>query len=185
MGTGSVAKNFQQGARSEYLAQYVFSAFGTAVPVPRPEDSGIDLKCTLGEQQGYRFWVKDYYYLQVKSDENDIVLESRESVEWLHSLKLPLFICLVSKSGLEIELFQTLGAYSYHSSKNLEKIIFRFNRTRNSKLREYDFDKMFPSFSKTKKEIIIDLLLLQLVHGYSSSGRSNKTYIDLLASDSN
>ena len=38
--------------RSEYLAQFVFSSFGTAIPVPHQEDTGIDLYCTLLEQQG-------------------------------------------------------------------------------------------------------------------------------------
>ena len=31
---GSIAPNLHEGSRSEYLAQYVFSSFGTAVPVP-------------------------------------------------------------------------------------------------------------------------------------------------------
>jgi hypothetical protein len=32
--TGSLAKGFHEGSRSEYLAQFVFSSFGTAIPVP-------------------------------------------------------------------------------------------------------------------------------------------------------
>jgi hypothetical protein len=40
--TGSLAANFHEGSRSEYLAQYVFSSFGTAIPVPHQEDTGLE-----------------------------------------------------------------------------------------------------------------------------------------------
>jgi len=33
--TGSIAANFHEAGRSEYLAQYIFTMFGTSVPVPR------------------------------------------------------------------------------------------------------------------------------------------------------
>ena len=45
-----------QGSRSEYLAQYVFSMFGTSVPVLHQEDHGIDLFCSLTERKGRRSW---------------------------------------------------------------------------------------------------------------------------------
>ena len=51
-GPGSLAFNFHEGSRSEYLAQYVFSSFGTAVTVPHQEDTGLDIYCTLLEQEG-------------------------------------------------------------------------------------------------------------------------------------
>ena len=38
---GSIAANLHEGSRSEYLAQYVFSSFGTAVPIPHQEDTGL------------------------------------------------------------------------------------------------------------------------------------------------
>jgi len=46
-GPGAVAANLYQGIRSEYLAQYVFSLFGTVTRVPNEEDHGVDLFCTL------------------------------------------------------------------------------------------------------------------------------------------
>jgi hypothetical protein len=48
--TGSIAANLHEGSRSEYLAQFVFSSFGTAIPVPHQEDSGLDIYCTLLER---------------------------------------------------------------------------------------------------------------------------------------
>ena len=40
---------FRQGDRSEYLALYMLSALGLAVPVPRQEDVGIDFHCNTSE----------------------------------------------------------------------------------------------------------------------------------------
>ena len=53
---GAIAANLHEGSRSEYLAQYIFASFGTAVSVPHQEDSGIDLYCTLTERIGSRAW---------------------------------------------------------------------------------------------------------------------------------
>jgi hypothetical protein len=64
---GSVAANLHEGSRSEYLAQFVFSSFGTAIPVPHQEDSGLDIYCTLLERDGQRAWPRAYYSVQVKS----------------------------------------------------------------------------------------------------------------------
>jgi len=64
---GSIATNLHEGSRSQYLAQYVFSSFGTAVPVPHQEDTGLDIYCTLLERDGPRAWPRAYYSVQVKS----------------------------------------------------------------------------------------------------------------------
>jgi hypothetical protein len=48
--TGSIAANLHEGSRSEYLAQFVFSSFGTAIPVPHQEDqdSTSTARCLSG-----------------------------------------------------------------------------------------------------------------------------------------
>jgi hypothetical protein len=45
--TGAIAANLHEGSRSEYLAQFVFSSFGTSITVPHQEDSGLDIYCTF------------------------------------------------------------------------------------------------------------------------------------------
>ena len=75
---GAVATNFHEGSRSEYLAQYVFSSFGTAIPVPHQEDSGLDVYCTLLERIGQRAWPRAYYSVQVKSTMAPWVFNSPE-----------------------------------------------------------------------------------------------------------
>ncbi|HUA40355.1 MAG TPA: hypothetical protein VMA32_02230 [Streptosporangiaceae bacterium] len=64
---GAIATNFYQGTRSEYLAQYVFSMFGTAAQVPHEADVGFDLACTLtrtawpchSEMASLRIWTSE------------------------------------------------------------------------------------------------------------------------------
>jgi hypothetical protein len=77
---GSIAANLHEGSRSEYLAQFVFSSFGTAIPVPHQEDSGLDIYCTLLERDGQRAWPHAYYSVQVKSTMDPWVFSSPESV---------------------------------------------------------------------------------------------------------
>ncbi len=107
MGTGSVAANFHEGSRSEYLAQYVFASFGTAIAVPHQEDSGIDLHCTLTERVGQRAWVRGYFSAQVKSDDAAWVFAGIESVRWLLEHPTPLFLCVVDKKELRLRVYQT------------------------------------------------------------------------------
>jgi hypothetical protein len=99
---GSVAANPHEGSRSEILADYLFSSWGTVSPVRRQDDHGVDLYCTLTERIGQRALVRDYFVVQVKSDEvkSDEVswkFNDRESVKWLVEYPIPLFLCTVSK----------------------------------------------------------------------------------------
>jgi hypothetical protein len=59
--TGATVYGFHEGTRSEYFAQCILSAFGTSVPVPHPEDHGIDFYCTLTERIGQLSWAKASY----------------------------------------------------------------------------------------------------------------------------
>lgn len=121
--TGAIAANFHEGARSEYLAHYAFSAFGTSIPVPRPEDSGVDLYCTLGHRIGQRLHVDNYYLVQVKSDESDIVFENAKSVEWLLSLISPLLLACIDKKTSNIRVFATLGVSMLYAKKGIDKVV--------------------------------------------------------------
>src|SRR5437764_3200901 len=89
--TGSQSANFHEGTRSEYLAHYVFSSFGTSVPVPHQEDCGIDIYCTLTEQIGKRSWPRAYFSVQVKSELGPWSFKSEESVRWLVQHPSPIF----------------------------------------------------------------------------------------------
>ena len=110
--TGSVAANLHEGSRSEYLAQFVFSSFGTAIPVPHQEDSGLDIYCTLLEREGQRAWPRAYYSVQVKSAMSPWVFASPESVRWIIEHPLPIFLCIVQKQDARIIVYHTTPRFA-------------------------------------------------------------------------
>ena len=100
---GAIATNLHEGSRSEYLAQFIFASFGTAVPVPHQEDTGVDLYCTFTERIGSRSWPRAYFAVQVKSTMDSWVFDGAESVRWLVEHPLPLCpIELLSLSGIQV-----------------------------------------------------------------------------------
>ena len=109
---GSIAPNLHEGSRSEYLAQYIFSAFGTAVPVPHQKDSGLDIYCTLMETVGRRAWPHAYYSVQVKSTMDPWVFSSTASVRWLVEHPLPIFLCIVNKADARILVYHTTPRFA-------------------------------------------------------------------------
>lgn len=119
---GATAYGFHEGARSEYLAQYALSAFGTALLVPRQEDVGIDLHCTLGERKGKRLHARASYFVQVKSNATQIVFDERDAIDWLFDLRYPLLVCVVSKAERKVRLFQTTPVVFYHARKHILRI---------------------------------------------------------------
>jgi len=119
---GSIAGNPHQGVRSEYLAQYVFSAFGTAIPVPHPEDSGVDMYCTLGHSVGKRFVVSDYFMVQVKSKKEPIQYIGADQVSWLLSHNYPLLFCFVNKAKGQVEIYQTVRLSFLHTGDAIQSV---------------------------------------------------------------
>jgi hypothetical protein len=109
---GSIATNLHEGSRSEYLAQYVFSSFGTAVPVPHQEDTGLDVYCTLLERDGRRAWPRAYYAVQVKSNMDPWIFDGEKSVRWIIEHPLPIFLCVVRKAEARILVYQTTPRFA-------------------------------------------------------------------------
>ena len=123
MGTGSIAANFHEGSRSEYLAQYVFASFGTAVAVSHQEDSGIDLNCGLTERVGQRAWVRAYYDVQVKSTVGPWHFCGRDSVRWLLEHPVPLFLCVVEKDEARLRIYQTSSRFRPELAAGVDEIV--------------------------------------------------------------
>lgn len=121
--TGSTSANFHEGTRSEYLAHYVLASFGTAIPVPSREDTGLDLLCTLTERIEQRIWPLEYYSVQVKSTEDDWHFDSTKSVEWFIKYPQPIFLCVVIKSEARLRFYHTLPRYSVWATPVLPKEI--------------------------------------------------------------
>lgn len=111
--TGSIAANFHQAGRSEYLAQYVFTMFGTSVLIPRQEDYGVDLYCTLfSERKGQRVWPVAYYSVQVKSEVGPWEFTHPESVRWVVEYPAPLLLCVIKKNDGLLRIYQTTARFN-------------------------------------------------------------------------
>lgn len=100
-----------EGSRSEYLAQYVFASWGTAVVIPHQEDHGIDLTCTLMERVGKLYLARCPYTVQVKSSLDPLVFEGEE-VEWVVRHPLPLYLCIVNKAEAHISIYHTFPRFA-------------------------------------------------------------------------
>ena len=98
---GAVAANLYQGSRSEYLAQYVFSMFGTAALVPHEADYGLDLFCTRTRTERGRAEPYAYYAVQIKSTPDPWVFDGPGSVRWILEYPAPLLFCVVNKNAAE------------------------------------------------------------------------------------
>lgn len=111
MVTGAIAPNPHEGSRSEIIADYLLSSWGTVTPVRRQDDHGLDLHCTLTERAGQRAFVTDYYSVQVKSDLDPYVFETPDSVRWLVQNPNPVFLACVDKRKGEMRIHHLLPRF--------------------------------------------------------------------------
>jgi Domain of unknown function (DUF4365) len=110
--TGATAASFHEGSRSEILADYLFSAWGTVTPARRQSDYGLDLYCTLTERVGQRARVQEYFSVQVKSSDGALwVFNDAASVKWLVDHPLPLFLCTVNKKQGVVRVYHTVPRF--------------------------------------------------------------------------
>ena len=118
-------KNLRSGDRSEYLAQYILSAMGVSVLVPRPEDYGIDCSCALQREEGRRLTFHSPFNVQVGSIDGDVShkqfvyggLTKNEDpskrahraweIEFLRRQQLPFFAGTVDKKQHRLRLYST------------------------------------------------------------------------------
>jgi hypothetical protein len=107
------AHGFHEGSRSEYIAQYAFSGFGTASAIPHQEDHGFDLYCTLAQSEGAAAWAEKPYTVQVKSARQGWIFKNQKSVEWFIKHPLPLFLCVVDKRKLHFQIYQSTPKYYF------------------------------------------------------------------------
>lgn len=104
---GIITYNFREGFRSEYLAHYVFSAFGPSIPVLREDDFGIDILCNTAKRVGVMMTIKGSYGVQIKSTDTEFAFKGKAFKEWLKSLEFPLILADVSKSEARIKIYST------------------------------------------------------------------------------
>jgi hypothetical protein len=117
--TGAVVAGFHEGSRSEVLADYLFSAWGTVTPARRQSDYGLDLYCTLTERVGQRARVREYFSVQVKSgDTASWSFNDPDSLKWLVEHPLPLFLCTVDKKLGLVRVYHTIPRFQIWALAN-------------------------------------------------------------------
>lgn len=113
---GLLPINPRQGNRLEYLANYVLSAFGTAVPVIRTEDVGVDFYCAMGTNAQVGITIEDSYAVQLKSgvDPHMILGGSTNGgtwrdyeINWFLNLEIPLFLGVPNRAEKRLDLYST------------------------------------------------------------------------------
>ena len=109
--TGVVAANPHEGSRSEILADYLFSGWGTVTPVRRSDDFGVDLYCTLTDRIGRRAFVRDYFTVQVKSANDPWEFNGADSIRWLLEYPQPLFLACVDKHAGSLRVYHTMPRF--------------------------------------------------------------------------
>lgn len=108
---GSYAPNLHEGGRSEILADYLFSQWGTVSPVRGRDDPGIDLYGGLAERQGRRAVITDQYVVQVKSTSDPWKFEGKEATSWLINYPTPIFLACVRKKELSVEVYHLMPRF--------------------------------------------------------------------------
>src|SRR6185369_14358583 len=108
---GSYAFNWHEGSRSEILADYLFTAWGTVTPVRRQDDHGLDLYCTLADKIDQRAVVREYFVVQVKSDRKPWLFDHPESVRWLVEYPSPLFLAVVDKKQVTVSVYHVMPRF--------------------------------------------------------------------------
>lgn len=128
---GVTARNTRQGFRSEYIAKYIFSAFGTAVDVSSENDIGLDLLCNLTYDQNKLIVYKSSYGIQVKSKGKPFKYSGKQATTWLSKLEFPLILVEVDKPNSSLKVYSTwnlnryiLGLHSKNEESYPEHVTF-------------------------------------------------------------
>ena len=115
---GLTLRNPRQGYRAEYIAEYIFSAFGTSIIATQGNDVGIDLLCNLTAFEGHYILVKSSYGVQVKSLGYPFEYFGAHATTWLRNLEFPLLLANVDKEKSNIKIY---------SAWNLNRYLLAFN----------------------------------------------------------
>jgi hypothetical protein len=108
---GALPRNFRLANRSEVLAHFLLSAWGTVTSVTPIDDYGIDFYCTLTENVGLRSIVTDYYSVQVKSTDDPWEFDTPSEIRWLFEYSTPLFLGCVDRTKTVLSIYQTMPRF--------------------------------------------------------------------------
>jgi hypothetical protein len=119
---GRRSTNLRKGDLAEGLGIEMLRAFTAVAPVPRSEDIGVDVICTLLRPDGAMQYAEDSFYVQIKSASIFEITYQDDSYSWLCELFLPIFIARVNLVAAQIEIFSMQRVFTRvkHSSKGVK-----------------------------------------------------------------
>ena len=109
---------YRAGDRSEYLAIYFLSALGLVSPIPRQEDIGFDLLCSVQDPEEEFLTFRFQYLVSIKSKGRHGKITMRppknwdgaagpHHIHWLFELDLPLVLALADQKAGTVALYST------------------------------------------------------------------------------
>lgn len=118
--------NYHEGDRSEMLATTILSTIGHIVPVPRQADHfGVDMFVHLFTREGRGLSpTGPTIAVQIKSNLDDIKIEEPDGIQSLHSLAVPFFIGIVSRTKRQIALYSALFRFTAYWDNPHAAIVF-------------------------------------------------------------
>lgn len=114
--TGRRLDAFHEGDRSEYLFTFFLSSIAAVIPVPRPEDYGLDFLCALTRKEGPSLYVEKEFAVQVKSSSEEYLSyggfdKKRQwkkwELKWLFQQSHPFFIASVDRDTWNVKMYAT------------------------------------------------------------------------------
>ena len=132
-------KNFRSGDIAEQLGLYLIQSVALGAPVPRTEDVGIDVVCTLiSNYNQYSYLAEDSFYVQIKSTSVKEIEYKGVEVEWLRKLKLPFFVAVVDKMEAKISIYtckRLYDAFALNKDREVVKLVLDSEE----KCKQFDF----------------------------------------------
>lgn len=102
---GKRSNNLRKGDLAEGFGILALRSFAAVAPVPREEDVGIDVVCTLLRPEGMSLYAEDSFFVQIKSASISKITYEGDDYTWLYELLLPIFIARVDLRASKIEIF--------------------------------------------------------------------------------
>lgn len=120
---GARPRGWRFGDRGELLAESILSSIAFTVRVPRQEDVGHDLLCTIAERDGNLQRAGPFFTVQIKSDRGGITYEKEYEVAWIQNQDNPFFICVANRKDLTIEMYSTWNMLNGFLLKGAQRIV--------------------------------------------------------------
>jgi hypothetical protein len=98
---------FRPGDSAELLAECILGCLAFTSRVPRTEDVGHDLLCSIAERDGNLLKAGPFFTVQVKSTRDVVKYSGEHELEWIRGQENPFFLAIVDRSALCLEMYST------------------------------------------------------------------------------